>query len=141
MPPSSSFFIIPDEAQLCADMYTGAFCSEKETGPGESRSVLWETGDKALMARVVGMSIGGASRSEEHQFPPLSMPGAQAVVRLSPEERHKQCADYFRVVRDGCSATWVYLEQTSHYHLSCTSSDCQGSERNRSSKGEGLNLA
>jgi hypothetical protein len=42
MPPSSSFFLVLDEAQLCVDMYTGAVYSEKEAGPGESRSVLRE---------------------------------------------------------------------------------------------------
>jgi hypothetical protein len=42
MPPGSSFFVVLDEAQLCADTYMGAFYSEKETGPEESRSVLRE---------------------------------------------------------------------------------------------------
>jgi hypothetical protein len=42
MPPSLPFFVVLDEAQLCANMYTGAFYYEKETGRREHRSLLRE---------------------------------------------------------------------------------------------------
>jgi len=72
LPSNSPFFVILDEAQVCAHLYEGAFHSEQGTGHGGTRSVLreisvtWERFSKSKLAMIysgTGFSLTKVMRS------------------------------------------------------------------------------